>query len=171
MPFYVLNSFIELDRIEAKFRRCHLNNSMHNKLDDRSDVMGTSSVRKIQHADRSQSRHSDAQSIVASTVVPSEIDNGATRMKPRMRLAAPSIAPSSAQSTVVPSEINGGVTRMQKKGLRIAPPSEISQANRPNNRNLATNYTNSNGNRAGRHMPPMPAGHEPDIENFRKYNS
>lgn len=146
---------------------------MHNRLEDRSEVMNTSWVRNIQHADRGQSRQSDTRSIVASTVVQSEIDNGATRMNRGMRIAAPSIAPSSAQSTIVPSEINGGATRMQKKnGLRIAPPSEIShnftQANRPN-RNVATNYANGNSGR--RQMPPMPAGHEPDIENFRKYNS
>lgn len=134
--------------------------------------MNTSSVRKLLHA--VQSRGSDTQSVVQSTIVPSEIDNGATRMK-TLRIAAPSIAPSSVQSTIVPSEINGGATRMQKKrGLKIAPPSEISngcaQTNRPN-RNVATNYVNTSGNNARRQMPPgMPAGHEPDMENFRKYN-
>lgn len=176
MPIMLSNSLLELDQIEAKFREFHLNHSVHNKSNDRSDAASNiSCIRRIPYADRSQSRHSAAQSVVASTIVPSEIDNGATRMKMGMRLAAPSIAPSSAQSTIVPSEINGGVTRMQKKsGLRIAPPSEISNgitpANRPN-RNLATNYVNHNGNHAKRQMPPMPAGHEPDIENFRKYNS
>lgn len=141
--------------------------------------MNTSSVRsKSLYAVQSQNnRNSETQSIVQSTIIPSEIDGGATRMKTGMRFTAPSIAPSSAQSTIVPSEINGGVTHMQKKrGLKIAPPSECSNAittqNNKSNRNFATNYVKSNGNsNVRRQMPPMPAGHEPDMENFRKYNS
>lgn len=102
--------------------------------------------------------------------MPSEIDGGITRMKMGLRVAAPSIA----QSSIVPSEINGGETRMQKKkGLKIAPPSEISNvqiSSRPN-RHLATNYVNSNGNNVRRSSRPMPAGHESDMEIYRKYNS
>lgn len=136
--------------------------------------MNTSSVRRLLQSVQCQNQNTDTQSAVQSTIVPSEIDGGATLMKTGLRIATPSIAPSSCHSTIVPSEINGGETRMQKKrGLKIAPPSEILNGQTANrsNRNIATNYVNSNGNNGRRQMAPMPAGHEPDMDNFTKYNS
>lgn len=172
MIFFFL--FSELERIEAKYRKFHYNDSKDNKSNEHSELTNTFSVRKLLNAVQCQNRNTDVQSVVQSTIIPSEIDGGATRMKMGLRIGAPSIAPSGAQSTIVPSEINGGETQMQKKrGLKIAPPSDISngqKSNRPN-RNRATNYVNSNEKNVRRQMPPMPAGHEPDMDNFTKYNS
>lgn len=82
-----------------------------------------------------------APSRAASTVVPSEINGGVTRMQRgnRMRNSAPSIAP----STVVPSEINGGATRMN------------------------INHRQYRGHHGAAHMP---AGFERDTHSFDKHN-
>lgn len=124
--------------------------------------MNGRSVRQILQTVYRKNDDTDQQSFIQSTIVPSEIDCGATRMKKKtgLRMATPSCI----ESTIVPSEIDRGVTRMQmKNGLKIAPPSEITNGNAHN-----VDGNRSNGRR---HMPPMPAGHETDIENFRKYNS
>lgn len=92
----------------------------------------------------------DAPSRAASTVVPSEIDRGNTRMQigNKQRRPAPSIVP----STVVPSEINGGITRMKNHPNRQFNPNN---RNRQPNRNVAA-Y--------------MPAGHERETREFNKHN-
>lgn len=86
-----------------------------------------------------------APSRAASTVVPSEINGGITRMNLSKRLQNP--APSVVASTVVPSEINNGATRM----------------NMNRNRGFDSNHTNGRAH--------MPAGFERDSHNFNKHNN
>lgn len=86
-----------------------------------------------------------APSRAASTVIPSEINGGITRMNLSNRLQNP--APSVVASTVVPSEINNGATRMNI------------------NRNRGFDSNNTNG------RAHMPAGFERDSHNFNKHNN
>lgn len=94
-----------------------------------------------------------APSRVASTIVPSEINGGVTRMQisNRLKHAAPSIVP----STVVPSEINGGATRMNM--------------NQKLNRGYNANNTNRQQKNVGKSH--MPAGFERDSHSFDKHNN
>lgn len=137
--------------------------------------MNGPSVRQMLQTVQQQIRGSAAESVIQSTIVSSEIDGGITRMqmKKGLRIPTPSVAPSSAQSTVVSSEIDNGATRMQmKRGLQFALPSGIgndtAQMSNKSNRKLATNYVNGI---ARRQRPPMPAGHEPDMDKFTMYNA
>lgn len=98
------------------------------------------------HAPADTSRApSIAPSRAASTVIPSEINGGLTRMHLSNRLQNP--APSVVASTVVPSEINNGATRMNM------------------NRNRGLDKNNTNG------RAHMPAGFERDTHDFNKHNN
>lgn len=161
-----------------KYRKFHLSDSKRVGANGRTGLTnGRLGRQHLQTVHRSNVS-TDQQSVIQSTIISSEIDGGVTRMQAKrgMRLKTPTIDPNCVQSTVVASEIDGGATRMQiKRGLKIAPPSEMTNANahtsvKPN-RKLATNYVTANGSNVRRHMPPMPAGYEPDMDNFRKYNS
>lgn len=167
--------FLELEQIESKYRKFHLCDLKTDGLNSRSAYINSPSVRQCLKSVYSQSHDAEAESVVQSTVVPSEIDGGATRMRQKRDFRIKT--PSCIQSTIVPSEIDGGATRMQRRGLKIAPPSEITNGNAPkqvskiSNRKVTPNYVNGSGNTVKCQMPPMPAGHEPDMDNFRKYNS
>lgn len=120
------------------------------EISSRSSVVTGSTIRQVIKPNRC-SVPSIAPSIAPSTLIPSEINDGFTRMNigKRINYAAPSIVP----STVVPSEINNGITRMNIGNVRNIPVERIVQMNhRPNNK------------------PHMPAGFEREITNFDKFN-
>lgn len=145
-----------------------------------SVISSGNSVCDVQPVASSYQYRVDAPKRAASTVVPSEIDGGFTRMQIADKPWKP--APSIVPSTVVPSEIDGGFTRMQigNKMQRPTPsivsssvvPSEINggktrMKNHPN-RQYNSNYRNHQPNRNG--AAYMPAGHEREIREFNKFN-
>lgn len=101
--------------------------------------------KKLMQARGQQNRSPVDVSRAASTVIPSEINGGITRMNLSNRLQNP--APSVVASTVVPSEINNGATRMNMK----------------RNRGFDSNNTNGRAH--------MPAGFERDSHDFNKHNN
>ncbi|XP_055313290.1 uncharacterized protein LOC129574820 [Sitodiplosis mosellana] len=105
--------------------------------------------RKLMEARQRGQNHAPEPSIApsmdASTVAPSEINGGITRMQISNRLRNP--APSIVASTIVPSEINEGTTRMNM------------------NRNRGFQSNDANG------RAHMPAGFERDSHNFNKHNN
>lgn len=173
--------------IERKYGKMIINGSDvgQNVAHNHSDVSGPVQRSKL------HSSTPNTHSVVQSTVVPSEINGGDTRMKMKNK---PRIAPSATgQSTIVPSEINGGNTRMKMKnaapsimGLSTVVPSEIDNGltrmqmknkhigNTPNRANAKSNANERTGTRSSlktNGKPYMPAGHERETMNFNKYNS
>lgn len=147
-------------RIALKYETTHDNYLMQSETESESGSLPTvihngvnirqklSAVRgKIQPPEPLNPVSNGAASRAPSTVIPSEINGGATRMKRfnRLRNPAPSIAP----STVIPSEINGGATRM----------------NANHNRGFNIRGLNKNG------KAHMPAGFERDTHSFDKHNN
>lgn len=189
---------IELERIAAKNRQTSIssrNSSQVGSLTAVSGLLSETSVRQVlkaacndsQTQSQTPSQSEAAGSVIESTILQSEIDGGVTRMnlKKTARALAPSIVPSIIQSTVVPSEINNGATRINLKNSQraLAPsvvlstrestivPSEIDggvtrmRMNNKSKPKFTTNHVNGNT------KPHMPAGFEPEMHNFEKYNN
>lgn len=187
---------MELERIAARNRQANTgsrSSSQVGSLTEVSGLMSETSIRQvlkaasnnIQNRRQSPSQSEVARSVVASTILPSEIDGGVTRMNLKKTVLAPSVVSSVIQSTVLASEIDNGATRMNLKKSRqaLAPSvilstrqSSIVQSEidggvtrmRLSNKSKPNFTTNGvNGNK----KPHMPAGFEPEMHNFDKYNS
>lgn len=147
-----------MDRIALKYELPFDENVSETDTDSQSIITVIPNVKangirqKLMKVVNQQQNHvselSTAPSRAESTVIPSEINGGMTRMNVSNRLKNP--ARSIAPSTVVPSEIDGGATRM--------------------NRNRSSNPSDTNGQNMKQGKPYMPGGFERDSHSFDKHN-
>lgn len=151
-----------MDRIAFRYESPFDENISETDTDSQSIITVIPNVKangirlKLMKVVNQQQNHAPEPSIAPSraesTVIPSEINGGMTRMNVSNRLRNP--AQSIAPSTIVPSEIEGGATRMN-----------MSRMNRSFNPSEDTNRHNMKQGRAH-----MPAGFEPDSHSFDKHN-